>query len=314
MNISKEVRVGVLGIISLVLLYFGFNFLKGSDVLSSKREYKTTFDDVLGLEVSNTVNYRGVVVGRVIKITPNYQDKNVDVLISVKKDVKMTENSVIELADDGLIGGKLLNLVIHEGNPAKPGSGIKSEVKYGLVESMTEKLEPALGGIDTLIRSLNLIVKEFEHTGSALNTLLANATQTTTGVNSMLASNSKSLNAITGNTALLTSQLNSVVTDLDSQLKPILANTTSFSDSLKLIEIASTVQALNLTISELQSVVKDINDGEGTIGKLTANDSLYNNLNYTAESLNNLLVDFKESPKRYVHFSIFGRKDKKKKE
>ena len=311
MNISREVKVGVLGLVALVLLYFGFNFLKGSDILSSTKEYKVTYQDVMGLEVSNTVKFKGVVVGRVIKIIPNYEKDNVDVLITVKKNVAVTDQSIAELSDDGLLGGKLINLIIKPGNSLAPESNLQSSVKLGLMDTVADKIDPALKNVDSLMRTLNVVIKEYEHSGEALKGLIAGATQTTAGVNGMLTANSKNLNVVTTNAATLTQQLNSVVGNLESQLKPILANTTSFTDSLKIIEIASTVQSLNHTISELQGVVREINNGEGTIGKLAANDSLYNNLNYTAESLNRLLVDFKESPKRYVHFSLFGRKDKK---
>lgn len=311
MNISREVKVGVLGLVALVLLYFGFNFLKGSDILSSTKEYKVTYQDVMGLEVSNTVKFKGVVVGRVIKIIPNYEKDNVDVLITVKKNVAVTDQSVAELSDDGLLGGKLINLIIKPGNTLAPESNLQSSVKLGLMDTVADKIDPALKNVDSLMRTLNVVIKEYEHSGEALKGLIAGATQTTSGVNGMLTANSKNLNVVTTNAATLTQQLNSVVGNLESQLKPILTNATSFTDSLKAVEIASTVQSLNHTISELQGVVREINNGEGTIGKLAANDSLYNNLNYTAESLNRLLVDFKESPKRYVHFSLFGRKDKK---
>lgn len=314
MKISKEVKVGVLGILGLVLLYYGFNFLKGSDIFSSTKDYRLTFDDVQGLEVSNTVSFKGVVVGRVSEVTPDYDNSKVNVIISLKKDVKVTDKSEIFLADDGLVGGKILNLKIHPGKPLEAGSEIKTLVQPGLLGSVTEKLDPTLQKVDSLLSTLNVVAREFENSGEALKVLLASATQSTAGLNGIMASNSKNLNAITGNAAVLTADLNRVVKDLDRQLKPILTNATTFTDSLKVIQLASTIQSLNGTISEVQGLMRDINTGEGTLGKLTSNDSLYNNLNNTAESLNNLLVDFKESPRRYVHFSLFGKKDKKKEE
>lgn len=314
MNISKEVKVGLLGIVGLVLLYYGFNFLKGSDIFSSTKDYRLTFKDVMGLEVSNPVSYKGVVVGRVQKITPDYDSDKVDVVVALKKEVKITDKSEMILADDGLVGGKVLILKINPGAPLAANSEVPTKVEMGLMASITEKLDPTLKNVDSLMSTLNVVVKQFENSGEALKTLLASATQSTTGLNGIMASNSKNLNTITGNTAVLTAELNKVIKDLDSQLKPILANTTSITDSLKVVQLAATVQNLNGTIAELQGVVRDINAGEGTIGKLTSNDSLYNNLNNTAESLNKLLVDFKESPKRYVHFSLFGKKDKKKEE
>lgn len=312
MNISKEVKVGVLGIVGLVLLYYGFTFLKGSNIFSSTKDYRLTFSDVMGLEVSNTVSYKGVVVGRVSEVKPDYEKGQVNVLIALEKDVKVTDKSEILLADDGLLGGKTLILKINPGSPLAANSEIKTGVELGLMASVTEKLEPTLKNVDSLMYNLNTIVKEFEHSGVALQTLLASATQSTAGLNGIMASNSKNLNAITGNAAVLTSQLNKVVKDLDTQLKPILANATSFTDSLKTMELAQTLQTVNGTVAQLQGIITEINAGQGTIGKLTSNDSLYTNLNNTAESLNKLLVDFRLSPRRYVHFSLFGKKDKEK--
>ncbi|MCD8540961.1 MAG: MlaD family protein [Leadbetterella sp.] len=314
MNISKEVKVGVLGIIGLLLLYYGFNFLKGSDIFSSTKDYHLNFKDVMGLEVSNTVTYNGVVVGRVSSVAPDYENDRVDVVISLKKEVKITDKSEVLLADDGLVGGKVLILKINPGNPLPPDSPVKSGVQTGLLGSVTEMLDPTLEKVDSLLLTLNVVVKEFQYSGDALKTLLASATQATSGINAIMASNSKNLNAITGNAAVLTADLNRVVKDLDSQLKPILANATQFTDSLSSLQLASTMEKLDATVASFQGIVGEINSGNGTIGKLTSNDSLYTNLNNTAESLNKLMVDLKENPKRYVHFSLFGRKDKTKKE
>ncbi len=314
MNISKEVKVGVLGIIGLLLLYYGFNFLKGTDIFSSTKDYHLNFKDVMGLEVSNTVTYNGVVVGRVASVSPDYENDRVNVIVSLKKEVQITDKSEILLADDGLVGGKMLILRIMPGNPLPPDSPVKSGVQVGLLGSVTEMLDPTLEKVDSLLLTLNIVAREFQHSGDALKTLLASATQSTAGLNAIMASNSKNLNAITGNAAVLTADLNRVVKDLDSQLKPILANATQFTDSLSTLQLASTMDKLDATIANFQGIVSEINAGKGTIGKLTSNDSLYMHLNNTAESLNKLMVDLKENPKRYVHFSLFGRKDKAKKE
>ncbi len=233
-----------------------------------------------------------------------------DVVVSLEKEVKVTDQSQVLLADDGLVGGKLLVLKIVPGQPLPPNSQIKTAVQPGLLGSVTEMLDPTMEKVDSLMTTLNSLAREFQHSGDALKVLLASATQTTTGLNGIMASNSKNLNTITGNAALLTADLNRVVKDLDAQLKPILSNATKFTDSLSTLELASTMSKLDATIGEFQGIVSEINNGKGTIGKLTSNDSLYTNLNNTAASLNNLMVDLKENPRRYVHFSLFGRKDK----
>lgn len=313
MNFKKEAKVGLLGLVGIVILYFGFNYLKGSDLFSTTQNYKVYYNDVLGLEVSNPVTYSGVVVGRVLGMQPDYEKDLVEVTLAIKKEVKLSTNTIALLADDGLIGGKLVKLKIFPGQKLAQGQTIKSEVETGLMDMVQTKLDPTLKNVDSLTVTLTKVVSEFAETGQALKVLLASATSSTNGVNGIIANNSKNLSAITGNAAVLTQNLNTLTKSLDAQLKPILEKTGSFTDSLSQVKLGSTVNRLNATIKDLQGVVNGINEGKGTLGKLAGNDSLYVNLDKTAASLNMLLSDMKSNPRRYVHFSLFGGKDKSKK-
>ncbi len=313
MNFKREAKVGLLGLIGIVILYFGFSYLKGSDLFSTTQTYKVYYKDVLGLEVSNPITYSGVVVGRVLGMKPDYEKDRVEVTLAIKKEVKLTSNTSVMLADDGLIGGKLLKLKIQPGDKAKGGQEFKGEIESGLMQMMQSKLDPTLKNVDSLTVTLTKVVGEFAQTGQALKVLLASATTSTAGVNGIIANNSKNLSAITGNAAVLTQNLNTLTKSLDAQLKPILEKTGTFTDSLSQVKLGSTVNSLNATIKDLQGVVNGINEGKGTLGKLAGNDSLYVNLDKTAASLNMLLSDMKSNPRRYVHFSLFGGKDKSKK-
>lgn len=313
MNFKREAKVGLLGLIGIVILYFGFSYLKGSDLFSTTQTYKVYYKDVLGLEVSNPITYSGVVVGRVLGMKPDYEKDRVEVTMAIKKEVKLTNNTSVMLADDGLIGGKLLKLKIQPGEIAKGGQEFKGEIESGLMQMMQTKLDPTLKNVDSLTITLTKVVGEFAQTGQALKVLLASATTSTAGVNGIIANNSKNLSAITGNAAVLTQNLNTLTKSLDAQLKPILEKTGTFTDSLSQVKLGSTVNSLNATIKDLQGVVNGINEGKGTLGKLAGNDSLYVNLDKTAASLNMLLSDMKSNPRRYVHFSLFGGKDKSKK-
>jgi phospholipid/cholesterol/gamma-HCH transport system substrate-binding protein len=313
MNFKKEAKVGLLGLVGIIILYFGFNYLKGSDLFSTTQTYKVYYKDVLGLEVSNPVTFNGVVVGRVLGLQPDYEKDMVEVTLAIKKEVKLSSNTTALLADDGLIGGKLVKLKILPGEKIKQGQTLKSELEVGLMDMVQTKLDPTLKNVDSLTVTLTKVVSEFAQTGQALKILLASATTSTNGVNGIIANNSKNLSAITGNAAVLTQNLNTLTKSLDAQLKPILEKTGTFSDSLSQVKLGSTVNSLNATIRDLQGVVKGINEGQGTLGKLAGNDSLYVNLDKTAASLNMLLSDMKSNPRRYVHFSLFGGKDKSKK-
>ena len=311
MTIKKEIKVGLLGLVALIVFYIGFNFLKGLDLFSTVVEYHVQYKDVQGLEISNPVTYNGVNIGRVLKMTPNYGKNVVDVTLSINKKLSVSEGTIAILGDNGLIGGKLIKLILGKGKKLKDGSLLASSIETGLMQNVQDKLTPTLKNVDSLLVTVTSIVKEFSSTGDALKLLMANATQTTTGVNAVIGNNASNLGKITSNAALLTENLNTLSKSLDQQIKPLLIKTGTFADSLNQLQLGKTVSNLNATIKGLETIVKEINSGKGTIGKLAGDDSLYTNLDRTAASLNLLLSDMKVNPKRYVHFSLFGKKEKK---
>ena len=311
MTFKKEIKVGLLGLVALIIFYIGFNFLKGLDLFSTVVEYQVQYKDVQGLEISNPVTYNGVNIGRVIKMTPNYEKNVVDVTLAINKKLRVSEGTIAILGDNGLIGGKLIKLKLGNGNKLKDGSFLESSLETGLMQNVQDKLSPTLEHVDSLLITVTSIVKEFSSTGDALKALMANATQTTIGVNGVIANNASNLEKITSNAALLTENLNTFSKSLDQQIKPLLSKTGTFADSLNKLQLGKTISNLNATIKGLEGIVREINAGKGTIGKLAGDDSLYTNLDRTAASLNLLLSDMKVNPKRYVHFSLFEKKEKK---
>ncbi|WP_337044027.1 MlaD family protein [Emticicia sp. 17c] len=310
---KKEVKVGLLGIITFAIFYLGFNFLKGLDVFRTENEYYAYYSNVEGLQSSNPVTYNGVTIGRVVEVIPDQERNRVKVTLAIKRDIVVNDNSVAILSDNGLLGGKMIKMLIQSGTPLKDEETLKSEIEGSLMSGISEKAAPVLKNADSLIVTLTTIVKQFDQTGVALKALISNANDATTGVNAVVASNAKNLSAITANAATLTSNLNGLTTNLDSQIKPILQKTNTFADSLNAVRLGETVAKLNTSVTSLQGILKEINQGKGTIGKLAKDDSLYVNLDKTAANLAALMADLKANPKRYVHFSLFGRKDKEPK-
>lgn len=311
MKFNKEVKVGLLGIVSIVILYLGFNFLKGMDVFSTENEYTVVFNEVSGLQNSNAVTYKGVTVGRVMAMETDQGNEQVKVTLAVNKKIILTDSTRALLADDGLIGGKMIKLNIGNGSPIKEGSELIGAIELGLADAAIEKITPALTDVEALVNNLNaMIINLNENVVPTVNALMKSTNRTTDGVNSVLAKNAASLEQVTANAALLTNNLNTLTMDMDAQMKPILSKASTFADSLNAIELNATVQQLNETVSGLQSIIKTIDQGEGTLGKLTSDDSLYTNLDRTAASMDRLLSDMQKNPRRYVHFSLFGGKDK----
>jgi phospholipid/cholesterol/gamma-HCH transport system substrate-binding protein len=314
MKLAKEARVGLLGLVSLVVLYLGFNFLKGSDLFSTENEYKVIFQDVQGLQNSNAVTFNGVVVGRVMALETDQKNNRINVTLAVRKKIDITDQTIALLADDGLIGGKLIKLQILPGKSLPEGGEIKGEIQQGLADAAMEQISPSLKNVDSLVLNLTKIVKQFDQTGYAMKALMGSANKTTDGVNLIVAKNAENLAKITTNAAILTQNLNTLASGLDAKMAPILKQTGDFTQNLSSLELDKTIGSLNTSIASLQNLLNNVNNGKGTLGKLTSDDSLYVNLDNTAASLDALLSDMKDNPKRYVHFSLFGGKKKEVKE
>lgn len=305
---SKEIKVALMTLISGIILYFGFNFLKGSDLFSTSREYYAIYDSVDGLTASNQITVNGVAVGRVkeTRILAN-QNNRILVVLTLDKDVPLTNNTVALLADNGLLGGKAIQLQIGKGAAIAEGDTLKSSKQTGLTAALQDKAVPILTDADSLIRNLNVVVSRFKQTGDVLNQLLANVDETGLTLRATINENRKGIAAIMGNLNQLSAQL----IETEKGIKPLMAKANTFADSLNALQLGKTVAKANQTVGELQNLLKDLQSGQGTAGKLLKDEQLYTNLNLMMKDLDKLLVDFRQQPKRYVHFSVFGKKDKK---
>ena len=308
MKISQEVKVGLLAVVALLMLFFGFNFLKGSDFFSSNHKYTVVYDNIDGLTASNPVQINGLAVGQIrsIQILQN-QGNALLVTVEIKSGIRVTRGSRAVLADDGLLGGKLIRLSINPGAPELENGGqLVSAKESGLSALIKEKTLPVLNNVDSLTYQLNRVVGQFDQTGVVLNQTLRSANAGVRTLDLAIAENRAGLRATLDNVNRLSSSL--IATE--KQLKPILAKADTFADSLQGLQLKQTLGSVNKTVDNLQKILGAINKGQGSLGKLTTNDSLYRNVNATTASLEKLLTDFRENPKRYVHFSLFGKKEK----
>lgn len=292
----------------MVLLYFGFHILKGSDVFSRTYKYYVVYDNIDGLTASNPVLLNGLNVGRVqeIKLLQNQQN-HLLVSLDIQKGIVLPKGTAALLADGGLLGGKVIHLSMGTSSVnLQDNDTLLGKKESGISAVLQEKALPLVTHADSLIKNLAAVADGFKETGKILNQMLKNYDQTGNAVQGLVTENRKNLLVMTSNLNKLSESL----VETEKELKPILAKTGSFADSLQALRLGATVQSANQTILELRHIIAEVESGKGTAGKLIKDETLYNNLNSTIVSLNKLMTNFREYPKRYVQLSIFGKKDK----
>ncbi len=312
MKVSKEVKVGLLALVSGVILYLGFNFLKGSDFFSPNNNYYVVYDNIGGLTESNTVMLNGWAVGRVKKIELlQDQGNKLRVTLDINKDVILTDSTAAVLASSSVLGGKAISLTIGNGKRVlQDEDTLIAATEKNLSEMINEKITPITENVDTALVNLNVLIKKFQAMSGNIDATLVNLRATSSTLNSTLAQNQRAIQGIASNLHTLSASMN----DPQTGVRPLLGKFNSFADTLSQMQLAQTVERANRSIDNLNQMLTQINQGQGSLGKLTKNDSLYNNLNQFAANLDALVVDLKANPKRYVSISVFGRKEKKPKE
>lgn len=311
MKISKEVKVGLLAIVSGIVLYLGFNFLKGVDFFSPNNSYYAVYDNIDGLTVSNPVTLNGLAVGRVKEITI-LQNRGNKLLVTLDIDRKivLSDSTTAMLASSGVLGGKYINLLVGPITRIKESDDtLLSAKEQGIAEIIQAKATPLAQNLDSAIHNINQLVKQFHGVTETINTTLLSMKQTSSSLNRTLDNNDDAIKGIMSNLNTLSATLN----DSRTGIKPIMRNLSNFTDTLQHMQLSKAVDNANQSIASLNRTLSQINQGQGTLGKLAKNDSLYTNLNNAAADLDSLFIDVKANPGRYIRFSVFGGKDKKKK-
>jgi phospholipid/cholesterol/gamma-HCH transport system substrate-binding protein len=307
MTFAKELKVGIMAVVAALVLYAGINFMKGSEFFSANKTYFAKFDNVDGLLIGNPVTLNGYQVGQVdqIELLPKQTDGLLVTLI-VKREVALTEASVSNLASADLLGGKVIELLVKPGQALEDKDTMTSAKEVGLTDKIGDMAGPVLANLDSVSEQLIVVLKGFRNTGGALNAVLANTKTTTASLNGIMADNRDDIKGITSNLNRLTGNL----TETEQSVKVLIGKMNRLGDTLNKAEIAKAVNKASAAMTSLNQVLADVQQGKGTMGKLAKNDSLYRNLNASSAALARLLEDFKARPKRYVHFSVFGKKEK----
>lgn len=292
---AKEVRIGIITVVSFFVLIYGLNYLKGINLFKPENYYLVEFYNVTGLQKSSPVLIDGFKVGLVNDIQYDYASNNkVIVEISLDKKLKVQQGSVVELKP-GLMGGAELYLKLNTYVSANHGIGdtLKGVYDAGLMGTLESDFIPSfqkiLPKIDSIMHGLNQIVnnpalaKSLSHIESTTLTL----EQSANNLNSLMA---KDIPAIVGNMKNITSDFAEISKDVNS------------------LDLQKTYSEMNESLANLKQFTAELNNPNGTVGLLMRDSSLYRNLNNTVESADKLLIDLKANPKRYVHFSVFGKK------
>jgi phospholipid/cholesterol/gamma-HCH transport system substrate-binding protein len=289
---TREIKVGLMAISAIFVLYFGLNFLKGIDIFSSVGDYYAVYENIGGLVPSSPVYIKGFKVGQVEEVKYDFsKQKSFVIKISVSNDIQLPKGTKVELYDDGLMGGKAIQLVYAPITASQPfyssGDTIDSQVAIGLMGQLTAELLPKIESIstqtDSLIRSVRVLVDNKDLTKSL-----------------------SSIEKTTADLAISSSQLkkmmNNDVPHILSDVNVLTSDFKQISGNLKKIDFASTFASINHTIDNLNLISNKMNSSEGTIGLLLNNKDMYVNLANSASSADKLLIDLQKNPKRYVHF------------
>ena len=299
MKLTKEIRIALVAVVGILVMYFGINFLKGINLFSTNNTYYMTFDDIQGLGASTPIYADGYKVGTVDKVDFDYSgDGPIKVKADINKDLRIPAGSKAEIEKD-IMGNLQVNLLLAN-NPRQriePGDIIPGYVNAGMMGKAAE-LVPV---VEKMLPKLDSILTN-------VNALLADPA---------LAASLHNVETITNNLTVSTRELNTLMAGLNKQVpgmigkaNGVLDNTNRLTANLASLDVQGTLNRVNATLEGAQKFTDQLNNGKGSLGLLMNDTKLYDNLTSTMSHADSLVIDLKAHPKRYVHFSIFGKKDK----
>lgn len=320
MTLRKETKIGIVVLVALVLLYIGFNFLKGIYIFEKPKIYYSVYQKINGLQTSNPVMINGYKVGQVkdIDILKDGTGKLL-VTLMVYEDVDIPKDSKALLKPGDLLGSMQLNLILGKSlEIAQEGDTLIPEISGDLFEEVNEQLRPFKIKAKTLLNSVDSVLQVIEvilnaesqqnivESFKGVNAAVANLERTTFRIDTLVREERERISLIFQNVEELTDILAKNGGDLDN----IISNFSQISDSIAKADIASTIRNADSALNEVNQIVEKINQGEGSLGMLINNPGLYNRLDSAANNLDLLVEDLRINPSRYVQFSVFGRKNK----
>lgn len=313
MKYSKEIKAGLIAILAIVGFVFLFQFMKGKSFFTTDNIYYAKFDNVEGLEQSNPVSINGLKVGQVDKIIPKTgKDGKLHFVVKllIDKAYSFSKNSTAEIFEPGLMSGKEMrvNLIYDNAPLAKDGDTLKGAFQISLMSNLSsqvgpvkDQLQSVLAKVDSAVASTNKILdeqnrREIKALLASLNQTVASFKATSDNTNKLISSNQKGIENVVSN-----------ANETMKSAKIAVDKYGNVAESIDTKQLNQTVAKLSEVSNKLNQVVSGIQNGEGSLGKLTKDEQLYKNLNETSANLNSLVKDIKENPKRYINVSVFGK-------
>ena len=299
MKLTKEIKIALVAIVGILIMYFGINFLKGMNLFSTNNAYYMTFDDIQGLGASTPIYADGYKVGTVDGMEYDYEENGpIKVKVDINKDLRIPQGSKAEIVKD-LMGNLQVNLLLAN-NPrerVEPGGVIPGAVNGGMMDkaaNLIPVVEKMLPKLDSILTSVNALLADPALAASLHNveTITSNLTVSTRELNTLMAG------------------LNKQVPGMVRKANGVLDNTNRLTANLASLDVQGTLNKVNQTLESAHQFTEKLNSNQGSLGLLMNDTKLYDNLTSTMSHADSLVIDLKAHPKRYVHFSVFGRKDK----
>jgi len=304
LNLSKEIKASIFVLTTILLFIFGFNYLKGTSLLDRQKTVYAVYDEVDGLLVGANVMINGLSIGNVTALDFLPNSTKIVVTLKVKDKINFSSNSSATIYETGVLGGLAIAIepVVETGLVVKSGDTLKSNIRPGLTELINRQIEPLQRKLESTLTSVDSI---FTGASYVLNK------ETQNDIKESLNILTSAVRAINNSSLIiektLTEKNNQINNSIDN-IESISSNLSNVSKELNDFGLTSVLSNLEKSVDGINSIVSNLNSDNSSLGKLISKDDVYKNLNSSIENLNSLISDIKTNPKKYVHFSIFGRK------
>jgi phospholipid/cholesterol/gamma-HCH transport system substrate-binding protein len=318
---KKEVRIALFFILGMVLVYWGINFLKGKDIFSNQTILYAEYENVTGLQEANPIMLNGYKIGQISEISfkPGGKGKLL-VKMLLTEDVDIPSNSIAKIISSDLLGSKAMQIILgNSSEPVESGDYLKGETETDLKEEVSmqilplkNKAEELLSSFDSVLVILQMIFNDdtrenLSRSFESIKNTIASLEHASYNIDTLVTSQRYRLGNIFANVESITGNLK----ENNDKIRQIFTNLETISDSLTKSNFKATINNANESLAKFNEVMTKVNQGQGSLGLLINNDTLYYNLERSSEDLDKLVEDMRLNPQRYLHFSIFGRSGKR---